>query len=173
MMKWVVYLGIFLLLIMCSFWGYLFSYRVEFLQTALERSCPPYKVTIGAVEIQDSETVVIQDISIFTKEASPSLLTHIPNAAFSSSISSWLFWLCTPSSSPLHLKSMCINTRKSSPLTFQPTSVNFFLTADSCLIIGPDGKNHTLYGLNSSLASILWAIHQTSPHALCEEDRVR
>ena len=157
MKKWVLYFATFLVILFCSFWGYAWIYRVEFMQTAMERSCPPYKVTIGTIQVQDAQTIAIQNLSILTKESSPKLLVHIPQATLSSPTTSWLFWLLTPSTAPLHLNAVNMTMTQTAHLHFDHPSLNLLLTVDTLTVKGPDGTVTTHHHLQCPLSGVLLA----------------
>lgn len=137
-MRWFLYLGCFLAIIVGSFWVYLWSYRVEFLQTALERSCPAYRFAIGAIKIQNSTSVIIQNISVLSKEEPSSRLFYFTKVELSSPTSEWLFWLFTPSPSPLHLKTVTLTASEMPPFSSLPAFLCFPIAIDTCTLIAPD-----------------------------------
>jgi hypothetical protein len=160
MKKWFLYFATFLAVLFFSFWGYVWIYRVEFVQTAMERSCPPYKITIEAIEIQDSQTVSIQNLCILTKESSPKLLVRISKATLSSPATSWLFWLLTPSTASLHLNDVTLVLPQSEHLSFDHPALHLFLDIDTLTVEGPDGKLTTYHHLHSPFSDVLTHVHQ-------------
>ena len=156
-MRWALYCAMFIAFLFCSFWGYAWIFRIEFIQTALERSCPPYKISIGAIDIQDSQTVIISNISILTKEASPKLLVHISKATLSSPTRAWFYWLFTPSTDPLHLKTASLIVSQSEPLSFDHPRLNLYLDIDTLTIEGPDKRSRNHLQFNGRVSDVLTA----------------
>jgi hypothetical protein len=156
-MRWALYCALFIAILFCSFWGYAWIFRIEFIQTALERSCPPYKIAIEAITIQDSQTVIISNLSILTKEASPKLLVHISKATLSSPTRSWFYWLFTPSTDPLHLKAVSFIVSQFQPLSFDHSPLNLILNIDTLTIEGPDNRTRNLLQFNGHISDVLKA----------------
>jgi hypothetical protein len=154
-MKWALYFAAFFAIFFFSFWGYAWIYRVEFAQTALERSCPPYKVSIGTIEIVDSQTVDVQNLSIFTKEASSKRLVHISRATLSSPTTSWIFWLLSPSTKPLHLRTATLTVPQCSHLSFEHPSLHLPLSIDTLTVDDPNGRLKTYQQLQGPVAAML------------------
>ena len=153
-MRWALYCALFITILFCSFWGYAWIYRVELVQTALERSCPPYKILIGTIQIQDSQTVAIQNLSILTKEASPKLLAHISQATLSSPPTSWLSWLFTPSTEPLHLKTVTLTVPQRTHLSFDHPALHLLLNIDT-LTVENTNEHKTQHQLRGPVATLL------------------
>ena len=99
--RWVLFVASFFLGVVFCFWGYAWSHREAFVQTALGRLYPMYSVSVGSVAFDAGGTVVIRDIAL-----SPSL--KIPKVLATSSYGSWLRWVLVPDASPLHLSSLSI-----------------------------------------------------------------
>jgi hypothetical protein len=154
-MRWICFITTFLAIIFCSFWGYLWVYRVEFLATALERSSAPYKISIDSIQIQDSQTIVINNVSIHTKEASPKCLAILPKVTLCSSPASWFYWLLIPSTAPLHLASATLVFSHTSLLSFEQPRLHLILDIDTCVIENPDGTQRTLNSLHLPVAGLL------------------
>ncbi len=155
--RWAWYFICSLSILIGSFWTYLWIYRVEFLETALRRTCAPYAVSIGSIDFIDSTTVVIKNLSIHTKEEQPQQRAHISQAVCSSSTSSWLFWLLTPSHAPLHLTHVHVTVDKGSDLLFDPSSSSCQLKVDALAIDQTNGSSTTLQNIHGPIATLLAA----------------
>lgn len=151
-----------MIVIVGSFWTYLWVYRAEFIQTAFTRSCSPYTVSVESVEIQDSSTVVIKNLSLQTNDSSPQAVVEISQASFSSTFHSWLFWLLTPSRAPLHLHRIDIVMNSASPLTFEGPASNILFIVDTLNVKQPHGPTRTSHNVRGPISTILLAATRSS-----------
>jgi hypothetical protein len=161
-MRWALYSIATLAAIVLSFWGYLWIHRIDFLKTALTRACPPYIVTIESVEIQDSQTVVIKNLSVCTKENAPRSLLIVSQATACTTTASWLCWLLTPSQAPLHLRNITLTVTKRSPLVFASPSPRIHFSIDTLHVKGPLLEQVTYHSIQDSPSTILARISSTN-----------
>ena len=128
--RWALFIAVFFTLIFCSFWGYVWIHRVEFTQVTFNRACPPLKISLGTISIQDLHTVVITGIVV--RDDADEHVFSAAKAELSAPTLSWLTWLLIPSTSPLHLRSLTITTSDDSlPFTLPMTIDSFVIQKPS------------------------------------------
>jgi hypothetical protein len=119
--RWCLFVTSFFVLTAACFFDYLWLYRVEFAQVALTRSFPDHTVTIGAIDAPNPFTLEISDVDIETPDGEPLIVA--PFVALTATPSSWLSWLLIPSTTPLHIQTMTIET--DDPIPPLPFTVDY------------------------------------------------
>jgi hypothetical protein len=118
--------------IIFSFWCYLWHYRVQFAQSAIERACPS-QVTVGSVACPSLGTAVINDTRIIPQGSTEEL--HVKEVVLSSRLDHWFFFLLFPSTKPLFLDRLTLVIEPpSSPPSLSSGSTALKFETTFCII---------------------------------------
>jgi hypothetical protein len=134
--RWFSFITAFFLVILSCFWGYTWSHREEFVQTAFSRLYPSYAVSVGSISFTASGTAVAQDISFFPKNGPEQKPLIIDRIVAKASFSSWARWALMPSTAPLHLASLTIQGSTEALLPDVAHPAELFVQIDSLVIEG-------------------------------------
>lgn len=135
-MRWILFITVFFVGILSCFWGYTWSHREEFVQSAFSRLYPSYAVSVSSISFETNGTATVHDVTFFPKNESEQKPLTIAKIVAKASFSSWLRWVLMPSTSPLHLYSLSIqgSTEVLPPDVAHPAEP--FVQIDSLVIEG-------------------------------------
>jgi hypothetical protein len=137
--RYVAYCAFFFLFILTCFWVFAWKWRTDIIASFLERSCPPYKVQVEAVEWSKSDTLTLSGIHFRDKKGIQVL--HIAQAHLTTPLTSWIYWFLVPSTRPLFLSQLTLKVNQTSNFSIEVSKTPSLVSVDKVVLISPDGTN--------------------------------
>ncbi len=163
-MRWLLFAVCFFVGILICFWIYVWSFRAEFVQTGIERSCPHYRVALGSVDRIDRRTWVIRHLA-FTDTSNPEKpAILIPECTVSSPLVAWLRWFILPTRAPLYIETVTMIFSKTAPFTLTPPQLFTGLWIGKLTAVWPDGSSSVFTNLRGGVPEIMQEIQNQRPH---------
>jgi len=127
-MRWFRFVLFFTAIVFCCFASYAFLWRVALTRSAIEQSCQPCQVSLDSLEIVNTSTICLNNLSLSHQEGT----LHIKQLLITPS--SWLSWIFLPSSGPLSIDDAYLKITQSTPITFDNSGFPLHLAIDTTTV---------------------------------------